>query len=158
MATAYDASLRDTRIARDVTVLQCVPAPNNGQSGTPIDLIGVFESVDINLKREFTSTEGAADLGMTSRAHRWGKGSVKFSGFTRGTFSRLAAIFAGGSHVILQFQESATGDLYQLMCTTEDFNKSIGSGANKDSLTLGQEQIPFYGPAGTTLLPMPLEV
>jgi len=157
MATAYDPSLRDTRIARDVTVLTCVPAPSSGASGTPVDVLGLFESVDINLKREFADTTGAADLGTTSRAHRWGKGSVKLTGFSRGTYSRLAAIFMATSHTIFQFQESATGELYQLMCSCEDFNKAIGKDATKDTITLGVEGVPYYAPANGTLAPIPLE-
>jgi len=158
MATAYDPSVRDTRIARDVTVLTCVAAPNNGASGAAVDLLGLFESVDINLKREFVDTTGAADQGTTSRAHRWGKGSVKLTGFSRGTYSRMAAIFVATSHTILQFQESATGELYQLMCTCEDLNKAVGKDATKDTITLGVEGVPYYAASNGSLYPIPLEV
>lgn len=158
MATPYDTSLRDTRIARDVPVFQCIPAPNGGGSGTPIDLLGVFESIDISIKREFTDTTGAADAGMTSRAHRWGKGSVKITGFSRGTYSRLVSIFVLTSHTMLQFQTSPTGELYQLTCSCEDINLAIGKEANKDSLTLGVEGVPWYAPSNGQLAPMQLEV
>lgn len=153
----YDTSKRNTRIARDVTVLSCAPAPNSGQAGTPIDYIGDFETVEFSPKREFGDTTGSAQGDMSSRAVRFGKGTVKMTGYSRGASSKLAQIFAASSHALFQFQESATGDAWQFLCTCEDFSKSIGKEATKDSLSLGQEGTPLYGPAGGALAPMVLE-
>ena len=158
MPITYDPSFRNTRIARDVTVMSCTPAPLSGTSGTAVDVTGVFESAEISLKREFADTTGAADIASTSRAVRWGKGSVKLTGFSRSTASKLAAIFAVGSHVIFLLTESATGDQWQLMCTCEDFSKSIGKEATKDTLSLSQEGVPYYAAGGGTLAAIPLEV
>ena len=153
----YPTSNRNTRIARDVTVMSVAPAPVSGTAGTAIDFLGLFETVEFDFKREFVDTNGSAQIDMSSRATRWGKGSVKLSGFTRGTASAFAAIFAAGSHALFTFTESATGDAWQCLCTCESFSKSIGKEATKDTLTLGQEGTPLYGPSGSTLTAMVLE-
>jgi len=154
--TTYDTTYRNTRVAQDVTVMSCVPAPVSGTAGTAVDVIGVFESAEINLKRLYVDTTGAADIAATSRATAWDKGSVKLTGFSRGTASKLANIFANSDHVIFQLAESSTGDAWQLMCTTEDYSKSVGKDATKDTLTLGQEGVPYYAPSGGTLAAMSL--
>lgn len=154
----YDISNRTTTVARDVAVLSCTPAPVGGTAGTPVSFIGIFESFELSLKREFVDTTGAADIATTSRALRWGKGSVKLTGFTRGVANKMAAIFGSCSHHIFQFQEAATGDAYQLLCTAEDFSKSLGKAdTNKDTLTFGVESIPFFGAAGAAVSAMTLE-
>lgn len=136
----------------------CTAAPLSGTSGTPVDVIGVFESLAFSLKREFASTKGAADPAYTSRATHWGEGSVTLTGFSRGTASKLAAIFAAGSHAIFQLTEIATGDSWQFMCTCKDFAKAIGESPTKDTITFGQEGVPFYAPAGGVVSAIPLEV
>lgn len=153
----FDSSNRSTILGRDVTVMQLSSAPNGGVSGTPVDVIGLFETMEISLKREFADTTGSADKAMTSRALRFGNGSVKLTGFNRGTKSKLAAIFASASHAIFSFTESATGDQYQLMTRCEDFSKSVGKDTTKDSITLTQEGVPYLGQAGATPTEIPLE-
>lgn len=155
--STYDTSNRNTRIARDVTVMACIAAPNNGNAGTPVDIIGVFKTVKINLKRAKVDTTGPADGAKTSRPLMWDNGSVTLEGFSRGTSSKLANVFANGYYVIFQLTEAATGDAWQLMCTNDDFSKQIGDGATMDSITLGQEGTPFFGAAGSAIVPMTLE-
>ena len=154
---AYPTTNRNTRIARDVTVMSCAPAPISGTAGTAVDFLGVFETMEFSLKREFVDVSGSADDSMSSRAVRWGKGSVKLSGYSRATASKFAAIFAANSHALFTFTEIATGDAWQFICTCEDFSKSVGKEATKDTLSLGQEGDPLFGPAGGTLAVMTLE-
>lgn len=157
MSTTYDTSNRNSRIARDVTVMACIAAPNSGNAGTAIDIIGTFKTAEISLKRAKVDTTGPADGSKTSRALMWDNGSVKLTGFSRGAGSKLAVVFAAGYFVIFQLSEAATGDAWQLMCTNDDFSKSIGAEATMDSITLGVEGTPYFGAAGSPIVPMVLE-
>lgn len=145
-------------IMRDATVcsLANLPSPT-GAAGTAIDFLGTVETVEITLKRKFVDVTGAADLGQSSRATMWDNGSVKMSGFSNATQSKFANLFSQGAFCILSFTETATGDVYQLQCRCDDFSKSLGKEANKDSLTLTVEGEPYYGAAGVTPTAMVLD-
>ena|SRR6185312_7775150 len=149
---------QDRRIMRDVTVMTLANLPPaGGAAGTPVAYLGVIETFELQLKREYTDTTASADLGTSGRAIRWGLGSVKLTGFSAATGSLFASLFVQGGHAILNFTEVASGDVYQLVCRCEDFQKALGKEANKDTLTFPQEGIPYYAAAGGTPAAIPLE-
>lgn len=145
------AQNQDRRIMQDVTVLAVDP-----DSGGVISVLGQIESVDITLKREFVDVTASADQGKSSRSVRWGDGSVKLTGFSAGTSSLFAQAFAAGSHGTFVFTEAASGDSYQLNVRMEDYSKSLGKDATKDTLTLTQEGVPQIGFSGGGVAPMTL--
>jgi hypothetical protein len=149
---------QDRRIMRDVTVMSVANAPAGGGAlGTPASYLGVIETVEIELKREYADTTASADLGQSGRAVRWGLGSVKLTGYSAATSSLFVAQFAAGGHAQFLFTEIASGDAYQLMCRTETVSKSLGKEATKDTLSLVVEGQPFYTTAAGTLAALPLE-
>ena len=152
MPTAPIVGNQNTVLGVDAALLsiQNIPA-GGGSAPSAVSFLGSFETAELSLKRDFTDTTGAADGASSSRAVRWGKGSVRVSGFMRGAASSYAAIFASGSHAMLQFQDVATGDSYQVIVTLEGFSKSIGKEATKDSIELGVESAPFLNGAVMTL-------
>lgn len=147
---------QDRAILKDVTVLGLVPTTDANVAGTAVDYIGVIETVEIEMKREGTDVTGSHDDGMSSRAVRWGNGSVRLTGFSSITGSKFAKLFTQGSHCALQFTEASTGDSYQLLCFNETFSKSMGKDANKDTLSLKTEGVPWVGLAGATIAAVPL--
>lgn len=149
---------QDHAIMRDVTVYTVANLPAAGTAaGTAVAYLAVIETIEISLKREYADTTGSADFGKSSRAVRWGEGSVRMAGFSQVAGSKFASLFAQGGHALLNFQEAATGDVYQLVCRCEELSKSLGKEATKDSLTLQQEGVPFYAPAAGILAAMVLE-
>jgi hypothetical protein len=145
-------------IFKDCTVLQCAPVSISGSVGSPVSVLATAEDVEIMLKRVFVETTATFDDGESSRATRWGTGSVKISNIADTTKATLAGVFAASSHTLLQFTEAGTGESYQLYCKCEDLAKSMGKGANKDTITLGVEGVPLYAPPGGTLAIMNLDV
>lgn len=149
---------QDRPIMRDVTVLSCANAPTGGGAlGTALDFIAIIETVEINIKRAFGDTTSSTDRGSTRRATRWDFGSVKLTGFSSIAQSKFANLFSQGGHAQLLFTEASSGDKYQLMCSCEDFTKSLGKDATKDSLTLTVEGEPYYATGAGTLTAMALE-
>jgi|SRR6185312_16486806 len=149
---------QDRRIMRDVSVMSVANAPAGGGAlGTPASYLGVIETFELELKREYADTTASADLGMSGRAVRWGLGSVKLTGFSAATSSLFFAQFAAGGHAQLLFTEVASGDAYQLMCRTETASKSAGKEATKDTLSLVVEGQPFYATGGGSVAAIPLE-
>lgn len=143
---------QDRAAMKDVTVLSLANLPTGGgAAGTAIDYLGIIQEVEISLKREFEESEGNADGFKTKRALRWDFGTVRLSGFSAATASKFALGFAQGSHMILSFTERATGDVYSLVCTCEEFSKSLGKGLNKDTLSLGVEGQPYLNGAAMVL-------
>lgn len=145
-------------ILKDCTIMTLSNLPAaGGAAGTPIAYLGDVESVEFDVKREYVSTTASADPAESSRAVRWGKGSVKLTGFSAAVGSKFAAMFAQGGHALLQFTETATGESWAFNCTCESYSKSLGKEANKDSLTLGIEGVPFYAAGGGTPVALTLE-
>jgi hypothetical protein len=142
---------QDRAILRDCTVLQLANLPTSGGgAGTPVNYLGVVETADLSIKREFADTTGSADTGTSSRAVRFGKGTAKITGFSAGTYSLFATLFAQGSHAILSFTEKASGDAYQVVCSCEDFDATMGKDANKHTISLGIEGVPYLN--GTAMV------
>lgn len=149
---------QDRRLMKDVTVMTLANLPpGGGSAGTPVAYLGVIETVEIELKREYADTTASADGGTSGRAVRWGLGSVKMTGFSAATASLFASLFVQGGHAMLNFTEVASGDLYQLVCRCESFTKSLGKEATKDTLSLMQEGIPYFAAAAGTAAAIPLE-
>ena len=148
---------QDRKILRDCTVMQLQYQPVSGVAPAAIAVLGQIETVEIRLKREYADVTAAADLGTSGRAVRWGLGSVSLSGFSASTSSLFSSIFAQGGHAIFLFTEGTGGDSYSLVCRMEEYGKSGGKEANKETLTLQVEGVPYLGPAGTAIAPMVLE-
>ena len=145
-------------IFRDCTVIQCAPVSAGGNIGSAVSVLGTVESADIMLKREFIVTTSNFDNGESSRAVRFGKGSVKLTGMSDSLDSSFALIFASSSHQLLQFTESVSGKSFQLICTCEDYNLNLGEKSpNKETLTLGQEGVPLMALGGGSLTAMSID-
>lgn len=156
MPTVIPANL-DRPQMRDVTVLAIVPIAGS-TAGTSVAVLGIAETVDFDLNRTYSDSTASADEGESSRAIRWGKGSVKITGFSSLGGSKLASIFAAGSHTNFMFTEATSADSYQLLCTNKQFSKSLGkSESTKDTLTLEQEGVPMFGAAGASVAEIPLD-
>lgn len=151
MATPNPSINQDRRMMRDVTIFS-LTIENEQGTPTPIDCIGIVHTVEIRLVREFVDVTAAGDIATTSRAIRWGRGSVRLSGFSTGTSSKFAGLYATGSHALLQFVESSGGDSYALLCGLQELAKSLGDSITRDSLTLSVEGVPYYQPGGATVL------
>jgi hypothetical protein len=145
---------QDRAFLRDSTV--CLMTGSNTGAAT-IALLGVIMSARINLKREFADVTAAADQFTSRRVTRWGEGFVDVVGFSQLTGSKFAALFAQGSTAFLQFTESSTGDVWQLVCCMAEFEKDLGLDATKDRLRLTIIGIPQYGAAGATPVNLSLE-
>lgn len=155
MPTTIPADL-DRPQMRDVTVLAVIPIAGS-TAGASVAVLGIAQTVDFELNRTFSDSTAAADIGESSRAIRWGKGSVKITGFSSLGGSKLASIFAAGSHTNFMFTEATSGDSYQLLCTNKQFSKSLGKDNTTDTLTLEQEGVPMFGAAGESVAEISLD-
>ena len=143
-------------VMRDVQVFT-LQLEISGPLPVAVDFLGVVQSASFRLVRHFADVTAAADIGVTSRAVRWGRGTLHLSGFSDGTSSRFASLFSGGSHALLQITEATGADSYAFLCALQEYEKALGELANRDSLTLAIEGVPYYQPGGGALLPMLLD-
>jgi hypothetical protein len=146
---------QDRVLLRDCTVLSLT---GTGSGGAAVAFLGQTASVKISLRREFADVTAAADEFSSRRATRWGDGSVEISGFSQLAGSKFAALFSQGSTAVLQFTESSTGDVWQLICCASELDKVMGNEATKDRLKLIQVGTPQYAAAGGTPANISLEV
>lgn len=141
-----------TVIGRDCAVLSLQGIAAGAATGTPTNFLGSFEKVSLRIRREKVSIMGAADTADYSRATHFGGGTATLEGFMRGTASSYAAMFASGSHAMLQFQDIATGDAWQCVVFLGEFGKETGSKTpTKDTITLDIEGIPFLNGVALSL-------
>ena len=148
---------QDRKVLKDCTVMSLQNQPLVGVAPVALAVLGQIETLEFSIKREFADVTASADTGMSRRAVRFGLGNAKLSGFSAGTSSMFAVLFAEGGHATLLFTESVTGDSWSFLCTCEEYSKSLGKEANKDSLTLQIEGVPYYGPSAGALAPLVLE-
>lgn len=160
MSYSGPAPLNPTRhLFKDVSVFSVSNFPYDGSIlGTATNFLGNVETAEITVKREKVDITGATDLGHSSRIARWSEGSLSITGYSNITGSIYAAIYAQGGHAILQLTEAAsTGDIWELVVTCEEYKKSMGKDATKETITFPIEGIPYYGPAAASPTAMTLE-
>jgi hypothetical protein len=146
---------QDRVLLRDCTVLSITGTGST--TGATVAFLGQAAAVKINLKREFADVTAAADGFTSRRVIRWGEGAAEISGFSQLAGSKFAALFAQGGTAILQFAESSTGDVYQLICCAVELDKEMGLDATKDRIRLAQIGTPQYASSGGTPENIPLE-
>jgi hypothetical protein len=137
---------QDRAFFTDATVTQINPT-----TGSAISLIGEVKTLKISIKRDFKNVKAATDTFVSKRAVSWGEGSVEASGFDQLTGSRFTACFVASATNTFQFQEAASGDLWQLQCTNEGLDISLSDNPNETSLKMGQVGIPYYGAGGSAV-------